>query len=83
MRETTSESAMDLEKAQRAAVIRDQLDEVEAFDAFLFIGVEGCEGKNGFRITAQTNIGHGDSDVLVECLEEVLADLRGGYARPH
>lgn len=78
-----STSDVEIEKAQRAAVIRDQLDEVEAFNAFLFIGVEGHEGKDGFRITAQTNIGHGDSDVLVECLEEVLADLRAGYGRPH
>jgi hypothetical protein len=76
-------SDVEIEKAQRAEVIRDQLDDLESFGAFLFIGVECADGANGLRITAQTNIGHGDSDVLMECLEEVLADLRGGIGRPH
>jgi hypothetical protein len=76
-------SDVEIEKAQRADVIREQLDEVDGFDAFLFIGVEGVEGKDGYRLTGLSSIAHGDPDVLKDCLEEVLADLRGGIGRPH
>lgn len=63
------------EKALSAEAIRSQLDEV---DAFVFIGVDG---SNGLRVVTAT--AHGNPDVLTECLAEVLADLRGGIARPH
>lgn len=76
-------SDVEIEKAQRAEVIRDQLDELESFDAFIFLGVEGLESKDGFRVTALTSVAHGESEVLTECLKEVLADLRGGIGRPH
>lgn len=76
-------SDVEIEKAHCADVIRDQLDEVECYEAFLFIGVGGSEGKDGFRVTALTSVAHGESDVLTECLKEVLADLRAGIGRPH
>lgn len=81
MREHTND--VEIEKAQRAEVIRDQLGALESFNAFMFIGVEGIDGKDGYRTVALTSVGHGDPDVLKGCLEEVLADLRGGIGRPH
>lgn len=75
----TREVTIDAEKAQRAAVIRDQLEDVEAYDGFLFIGVE----SDGHSITAVDLTGHGDVNLLITSLEDVLADLRGGFVRPH